>query len=202
MSEAGRHREEWEARYRAGRTAWDRGAVSPALERWHARGLLIPGRILVPGCGKGHEVVTLARLGFTVTAVDVAPSPVAALRRTLTEAGVEAEVLEADVLEWEPSVPFDAVYEQTFLCALDPPTWPAYVARLARWLVPGGPLFALFMQTRRPGGPPYHCELGEMRDLLREPEWVWPEGGPMVVPHPNGFEELGYVLTRRCTGTD
>ena len=31
--------------------------------------------------------------------------------------------------------PFNAVYEQTCLCALDPDDWQAYETRLARWLV-------------------------------------------------------------------
>ena len=38
MHESQRRQEEWEASYRAGRTACDRGAVSPALEHWLAGG--------------------------------------------------------------------------------------------------------------------------------------------------------------------
>ena len=57
---------EWEERYLSGRTAWDRGGVSPALRHWLASGALRAGRVLVPGCGRGHEVAALAREGFQV----------------------------------------------------------------------------------------------------------------------------------------
>lgn len=190
--------EEWEARYRRGEIGWDRGGVSPAVDHGRAIGALRPGdRLLVPGCGRGHEVVALARAGFAVTAVDLAPSAVAAVRTALDAAGVSAEVVEADLLAWKPAVSFDAVYEQTCLCALPPARWSAYQARLAAWLRPGGRLLALFMQTGRDGGPPFHCDVAAMRSLFDESTWSWPEGEPLRVPHPNGLVELAYPLTRR-----
>jgi len=189
---------EWEARYRRGETGWDRGAVSPAVDHWRASGALQPGdRLLIPGCGRGHEVVTLARAGFAVTAVDLAPSAVAAARAALDAAGAAAEVVEADLLAWEPDAPFDAVYEQTCLCALDPAHWPAYQSRLAAWLRPGGRLLAHFIQTGRDGGPPFHCDVATMRTLFPESTWVWPAAEPLRLRHPNGLEEVAYPLTRR-----
>jgi len=47
----------WQGRYREGSTGWDRGVPSPTLEGWLRDGTLAPCRILVPGCGRGHEVV-------------------------------------------------------------------------------------------------------------------------------------------------
>jgi len=190
--------EEWEARYRRGETGWDRGGVSPAVDHWRTTGALRPGdRLLVPGCGRGHEVVALARAGFQVTAVDVASSAVAAVRTALDAAGAAAEVVEADLLTWEPVTPFDVVYEQTCLCALPPARWPDYQARLAAWLRPGGRLLALFIQTGRDGGPPFHCEVAAMRTLFDESTWSWPATEPLRLDHPNGLQELGYRLTRR-----
>jgi len=188
---------EWEARYREGNTGWDRGGVSPALQAWLDTGDLAPCRTLIPGCGRGHEIMTLARLGFAVTGIDFAPSAVAHVRRNLSRQELHAEVLEADVLGWQPEAPFDAVYEQTCLCALPEEAWPDYAARLYGWLRPAGSLFALFMQTGQPGGPPRHCDLLRMRQIFDEDRWHWPESEPMLVPHRNGRFELGYVLERR-----
>ncbi len=187
----------WEARYADGRTAWDRGETSPALLHWLADGKIPEGRILVPGCGHGHEVATLIRAGRYVTAVDIAMQPVMRLMGELNDAGLHAQVIQADLLHWQPAEPFDAVYEQTCLCALEPSTWHDYERRLADWLVPGGQLLALFMQTEREGGPPYHCALPDMRALFGEQRWRWPDGEAESIPHPNGFVELGYVLERR-----
>jgi len=197
VSEARRRQQEWEARYVAGRTGWDRGDVSPALRYWLERDEIPAGRILVPGCGHGHEIAALAASGRYVTAVDIAAQPVLRLMGALADAGLHANVVQADLLHWTPAEPFDAVYEQTCICALEPDTWQDYVNRLANWLVPGGKLFALFMQTAQPGGPPYDCPVPAMRDLFDPADWEWPAGEAMEVPHPNGFVEHGFVLVRR-----
>jgi len=187
----------WEAKYQAGTTGWDRGGISPALAAWLDRGELQSGRVLVPGCGNGHEVVELARAGCQVTAVDIAAPPVARLTDALVEQGQQARVVQADLLHWTPAQPFDAIYEQTCLCALDPAQWPAYAGRLAGWLRPGGRLFALFMQTGQEGGPPHHCDLAQMRELFPDDLWQWPQDEPQQVAHPNGLYELACVLVRR-----
>jgi hypothetical protein len=191
---------DWDARFRAGRTGWERGGLHPALIEWRLEGVLAPCRILVPGAGRSPEPLVLADDGFDVTVVDSAPTALAFQRHALSaEPGVR--VIESDLFDWEPDAPFEAIYDQTCLCALPPSVWPAYVARLHRWLVPGGRLFVLFMQTGRAGGPPYDCPLPAMRDLFRHavdgaPGWDWPGGLPDPVPHPAGFVEQPALLHR------
>ncbi len=199
MNETERRRTEWETRYQTGATGWDRGMHSPALHAWLASGVLIPCRILVPGCGRGYEVVHLARLGFDVTAIDIAPSAVQALRTALAAAGLSAQIVEADIFHWQPDATFDAIYEQTTLCAIDPATRREYAERLGAWLKPGGKLYALFMQISQPGGPPFHCELADMRILFPVERWAWPGEAAVRIAHPSREElhELGFVLTRR-----
>lgn len=190
----------WEEKYRAKSIPWDRGAVSPALLGWIEDGALPPGRVLIPGCGRGHEAVELARRGFQVTALDIAPTALEHLAEQLAAADVDAERVCADALVWQPSHPFDAIYEQTCLCALDPEHWAAYERQLFAWLRPGGKLFALFMQSERAGGPPFHCALPEMRTLFVDARWQWPDQwsdrAPDRVAHPNGLFEFAAVLTR------
>ncbi len=197
MTDTRQRRQEWEQRYHAGQTGWDRGGASPALQQWLATGMIPDGRVLVPGCGHGHEVAELVRTGRQVTAVDIAAQPVMRLMGELAELGLHANVVQADLLHWQPAEPFDAVYEQTCLCALNPTHWVDYERRLADWLLPGGRLFALFMQTGREGGPPFDCPIPEMATLFDPSRWVWPDEAPLEVPHPNGMVEKGFVLTRR-----
>jgi len=171
--------------------------VSPA----HRAGLGCDGlrgrRVLVPGCGSGYEVVDLVQAGCQVTAFDIASHPVRHLMGVLAEQGLHANVVQADLLNWQPAEPYDVIYEQTCLCALDPEQWSVYEARLADWLLPGGNLFALFMQTGREGGPPFDCPLPAMQVLFDATRWQWPRQEPLEVPHPNGLNEKGIVL-RRC----
>lgn len=195
----------WQQRFDAGQLPWDRGAPSPQLGAWLGDGTLKPGRIAVPGCGSGHEVVPLAHKGFSVTAIDYAPGAVSLTRARLAAAGLTAEVVQADVLAWEPKAPFDAIYEQTCLCALHPDHWVAYAARLHAWLRPGGVLALLAMQALREGagqglieGPPYHVDVNALRALLPGDCWEWPRPPHHRVPHPaSGWAELAIVLTRR-----
>jgi methyl halide transferase len=186
----------WNDKYLAGTPGWDRGGSSPALHHWLEEGTLLPGRVLIPGCGRGHEALELARRGFRVTALDIAPAALEHLQAELDRAGLQADLVLADALAWHPDAPFDAIYEQTCLCALDPSLWSRYDGQLHAWLRPGGQLLAVFMQTGRAGVPPFHCALPDMRALLPDSRWHW-EGTPhREVPHPNGHFEYTAVLTR------
>lgn len=191
------NQKQWEKRYRSGRLGWDRGGSSPALVDWLDAGEIPAGRVLVPGCGHGHEVADLVRAGCQVTAVDIAALPVMRLMGELADQGLHANVVQADLLQWQPAEPFDAIYEQTCLCALEPAHWAEYERRLADWLLPGGRLFALFMQTGRAGGPPYDCPMPAMEALFDATRWAWPDEPPRDVPHPNGMVEHAVVLERR-----
>lgn len=194
----------WEERFSTGNTPWDRGASSPQLGAWLASGALQPCRILVPGCGSGHEVAELAMAKFEVTGLDYADEAIARTHRRISEAEVDAAIVRADVLAWEPDRPFDAIYEQTCLCALYPDRWRDYADRLHQWIRPGGKLFALFLQLPRADaaqgfiqGPPYHCDVNGMRALFPEPCWGWPKPPYPRTTHPGGIAELAVVLGRK-----
>jgi SAM-dependent methyltransferase len=188
---------DWEQRYQDNETGWDRGEASSSLHAWLEHGELEPCRILVPGCGRGHEAVELAKRGFAVTAIDIAPSACSYLEQELKQAGVQGEVICGDLFAFNPPSPVDAVYEQTCLCAIDPEQRAAYEMQLHRWLKPGGKLCALFMQTGAEGGPPFHCDLLTMHRLFDEQRWQWPQNEPLFSPHSNGRFELGYALIRQ-----
>ena len=218
----------WQSKFDARTTPWDRGGINPQIETWVRSGQLRPTqsadarsvgtddarltRVLVPGCGSGYEVAMLAEWGFDVTAVDFAPAATERTRnrlRSLLQSPAaarvaRAEVVEADVLAYRPVAQFDAIYEQTCLCALHPDHWRRYADQLFAWLRPGGRLFALFMQAPREvassgfvEGPPYHCDVNAMRGLFPGDRWDWPMPPYPAVAHPLGTAELAVVLSRR-----
>ena len=193
----------WQERFEQSDTPWDRGAPGPQLIAWLESGALAPCRIVVPGCGSGHEVALLAARGFDVVGLDYVAAAVDRTNDALRTAGVAACVIQADVLTWKPDARFDAVYEQTCLCALHPDHWVAYADRVHAWLNPGGRLFGLFAQGARRGaadgfveGPPYHCDIHAMRALFDAARWEWPKPPYARVPHPMGIAELAVALTR------
>lgn len=186
----------WQQRYDQGTTGWDRGTASPGLDGFldHAQAAGWR-RVLVPGCGRGHEVAALARAGLEVTAVDFAAAALQATSALLQTHGLTAELVQADVLQFSPTVSVDAIYEQTCLCALHPSLWAAYEQKLYDWLSVGGSLFALFMQTTNPHGPPFACPLSKMRDLFPATRWQW-LGVPTRVDHPSGLHEWACQLKK------
>jgi hypothetical protein len=182
----------WEDRFQAQTTPWERDGLNPAFLAWRAAGVLSPCRILVPGAGRSQEPVTMLADGFDVITVDLAETAVVAQRHALGE----RRVVQADVTTWQPSRGFDAIYDQTCLCALPPSLWPAYVAQLQRWLRPHGALFILFMQTGREGGPPFDCNLPAMRSLFAG--WNWPDTLEAPVPQWNTNVEQPVILRPRA----
>lgn len=57
----------------------------------------------------GGKTAQLATAGLEVTAVDVSGPRLRTLRENLTRLKLSADVVEADVLSWEPRAPFDAI---------------------------------------------------------------------------------------------
>src|SRR5262249_28052688 len=109
---AGPTREFWDLRFESGATPCDRGEVNPQLYTWLDAGALRPCRILVPGCGSGYEVAELAARGFATTGLDYSPQAMDRARKLIDSANLRAELVRADVLDWSPERPYDAVYEQ------------------------------------------------------------------------------------------
>ena len=114
--------------------------------QWIASGELTSGRMAVPGCGNGYEVVNLAKRGFDITAIYFAAQPVQNLRKQLLGFEATTRVVQKNIFEFERSKPFDAVYEQTCFCAITPALRSKYERAVGNWLRVGGQLFILFMQ--------------------------------------------------------
>jgi SAM-dependent methyltransferase len=187
---------DWEGFYQAGTIGWDRGISSANLDYWLDNGLLKPCRILIPGCGNGYEAIKLAKLGFEVVAIDIAPSPLNNLKIALDKNKLTAELVLEDFFKWNPAERFDAIFEQTSLCALPPKLWKQYESQLYQWLKPQGKLYAQFMQTGKDSGPPYHCELNDMTELFPKNRWEWSEKHSLQEKEP-GKVELLYLLDRK-----
>lgn len=96
------------------------------------------GRALDLGCGEGVYAVYLAQQGFSVVAVDFVSAALAAARARAEQAGVEVELREGDVVEYEAPSAFDVVLDSGCLHHLPRGKVRAYRNRLDEWLAPGG----------------------------------------------------------------
>jgi SAM-dependent methyltransferase len=155
---------DWEARYVAGETPWDKGAPHPALVDWLKENAM-PGRVLVPGCGAGHDVRAISRGDASqVVGVDLS---LTAIRHahTLGGKGNEQYVV-GDFLAGEPfEKPFDWIFEHTCFCAIPPMRRVDYVQAAANALGFGGHLVAVFFthpDNDDPHSPPFACSVEEL----------------------------------------
>ncbi|KAB8067988.1 S-adenosyl-L-methionine-dependent methyltransferase [Aspergillus leporis] len=182
---------------------WDRGKPSPALIDLveQREGLFQPlaadgrrKRALVPGCGRGYDVVMLALHGYDAYGVEISATGVAAAQSYASQelqkpqaynfgerksgwAGPgNATFIKGDFFrrDWEPKVLkdgevlFDIIYDYTFLCALHPDLRWQWAARMAGLLRGDGYLVCLeFPLYKDPAllGPPWGLH-GVHWDLL------------------------------------
>lgn len=170
-------RAHWESRYVNGDTPWDRGEPSPGLVDFLAHEKYTPGRVLVPGCGAGHDCRELARHGFDVTGVDISQPAIDRAQALLAKESSPIQFVHTDCLhppaEWQGT--FDWVFEHTCFCAIDPDLRDDYVRATEFVLHPGGHLLGVFFNIKAESGPPFgttrdelHDRFGSRFDLVKE----------------------------------
>ncbi len=154
----------WNERYRSGNTPWDYGGVPPEFPEFLQRHPEIE-TLLIPGCGNGHEVRAALDAGRNVTGIELSSEAARRARERLTGHG--DAILTGDFFAYSfPPQSFDAIYERTFLCAIDPEMRRDYAQRMQYLLKPGGFLFGFFVFGEEPDPPPYPLRPGEDNELF------------------------------------
>lgn len=139
--------EYWENRYRANGRSWS-GNVNVALEREVAG--VAPGSALDLGSGEGGDALWLARHGWSVTAVDIAPSALA-IGQAAQQPDDDITWIAADLAEWHPSMQYDLV-SACFLHSYVELPREAILRRAAAAVAPGG----LLVIVGHSGTPHWH----------------------------------------------
>ena len=152
------------------------------------------GRILVPRCGAGHDVLALAGPSNVVIGVDArsgSPDRFEQLRRA---AGVPRDFVcfaTGDPATWIADAAFDAIWDAAWCASLAPAQRAAWAERVRELLVPGGALVVLIhpVPSLDPGELDALLAAGFDREELR----------PVARSHParQGREWLGRWCRRR-----
>ena len=146
------------------------------------------GRVLVPGCGTGHDVRAWAGAGFDVVGMDLAPSAIRLAGERTRAAGLHAEFRLGNFLEEEAPAPFDCVFEHTLFCAIDPSRRDDYVRGVLRWLKPRGQFLAVHYMIRDAEGPPFGTTQAELMERF-SPHFDLKRGWvPRSYPNRTGLE--------------
>lgn len=161
------HEVDWESRYGASDTPWDKGLPHPMIAHWAARAK-IDGAIVVPGCGRGWDLRAWAQAfpQNEVIGIDLAASAVQGARENCKDLA-NVSVHEADffaVAEWHRGQEIGLIWEHTCFCAIPPRFRDDYVATVAGLLPSGGILIGAFFTDLddNNAGPPWNASVEEM----------------------------------------
>ncbi len=143
-----------------------------------------PLRVLDIGCGEGKDAVFLARLGYRVSAFDLAVSGVEKTKRLAEQAGVSVDVFRADVNDYRPTGTFDILYSSGALHYLRPEL--------------RGEVFESYKNHTADGGLAAMNVFVAKPFLLPPPEketaWLWKSGELFTMLHDWQFETCKEVI--------
>ncbi|KAJ6841358.1 putative thiol methyltransferase 2 isoform X2 [Iris pallida] len=160
----------WQKSWEEGLTPWDLGQPTPIILHLLQTGTLPEGRVLIPGCGSGYDVIAIANPVRYVVGLDISTSAINKAKEwssSLPNAKYFT-LLAADFFTWQPTELFDLVFDYTFFCALDPSMRPSWAKRVSEILKPDGELITLiYLMNDQDGGPPYNNSLADYDEVLR-----------------------------------
>lgn len=141
-------------------------------------------KVLVPGCGRGYDVLVFSSYGYDAYGLDASPTGIEEARKlhqaqgkdqnypvkNIQDGRGEVNFITADFFKDEflaethssrSNRTFDVIYDYTFLCALPPSFRPRWAQRMSQLLSPNGYLICMeFPLGKDPklGGPPHGLE--------------------------------------------
>lgn len=156
----------WNDSYLRGETPWDKGEAAPPLLEYLEREVM-EGRVLVPGCGRGHDVRAISHGGAEVVGFDISPAAIEAAE-AIKRSGSE-RYLVGDIFDPPASFSgmFDIVFEHTCISGLPPERRDDYGRQVTRCLKPGGSLIGIFYlnpwdDDEEPSPPPWGITVDEI----------------------------------------
>ncbi len=170
--------EQWDADYQGKRpAAWDIGKPADELQKVVREGKIHPCRAVDLCCGSGTDAIYLARQGFQVTALDIAPTALSLAERKARAAGVSVDWQLANVLAPPYLAPFDFIYDRGCYHVVRDQNLNAYLDTLRRLSRPGTQFLLLAARADEEGPSRSHSGVTEEElrfDLLPlfEIEWL------------------------------
>lgn len=198
---------DWRGKYAEDLTPWDLGGEHPGLAAWllGEGAKFARGKAIVPGCGKGHDPLFLARAGLEVDAIDVVDLCAGHFAAELEKLGGRFQVtnflaFDADNVEQHHG-PWDLLFEHTIFCAIDPQQRQAFGAAAAASVRPGGHLISFLFPIDKPteeGGPPHRATPDELCAALGEAfELIDSRDGPAGAPERRNWKERQLLFRRK-----
>jgi SAM-dependent methyltransferase len=148
---------------------WDLNGPTPILKHIIPQLKIPKSRILVLGCGRGHDAYELSQRGNVVTAVDFSEEAIKEAKRLYPE-NENLKFLQADVFNLPEKYfgYFDIVFEHTLFCAIDPHKRNDLVKVYKSMLADHGHLLGIFFTIDNLSHPPFGATEWEYRERLKK----------------------------------
>ncbi|KAI6699020.1 hypothetical protein NL676_019139 [Syzygium grande] len=159
----------WKKCWEQGLTPWDLGQPTPILQQLHQMGALPKGRALVPGCGSGYDVASIACPERYVVGIDISEGAIKRATQLFSSSPNANHFifLKEDFFTWNPTELFDLIFDYTFFCAIEPEIRAAWAERMSELLAPDGELITLmFPIGDHIDGPPYKVSISDYEEVL------------------------------------
>ncbi|KAF8341994.1 S-adenosyl-L-methionine-dependent methyltransferase [Cantharellus anzutake] len=157
-----------------GDTPWNDARITNSIQLALEK-LQVPrtGHVLVPGCGKGDDVIYFATEGFKTLGIDISHTAIEKGKREVESRSLNPSKVALAVDNFfdleSPEGGYDIIYDFTFFCALPPSTRPMWGSAVNRLIQPtGGLLIATVwpIDRARPTGPPYSVSVDDYSKSL------------------------------------
>ncbi|KAK4230237.1 S-adenosyl-L-methionine-dependent methyltransferase [Podospora fimiseda] len=217
------YHKQWDIIWKDNYTPWDRGVPSVALSDFLSSSPPTPvssSKALVPGCGRGYDVLLLSSFGFDVIGLDYSGTSLSKAKELETRVitggddvpeiyklkpGVEkrgeiqwvqGDFFVEEVLKESGAERFDLIYDYTFFVALPPTARSKWGKRMKELLNPkGGRLVCLEWPLRRDvkeGGPPWGVTEQSYKEALEGLKKL--KRYKPERTHDAGYDEKGNVI--------
>lgn len=161
--------EHWDPSYEPNvKARWDLGEPNRALVDMLPKLKLAKSRVLVLGCGEGHDAAFFAEGGHAVTAVDISEAAIARAQQHYQHKNIRWIVGDLFELTAVQEEKFDIIFEHTCYCAINPTRRNELVKIWNRCLSEGGHLMATFFTFCSRQGPPFGTTEWEVRQRLQK----------------------------------
>ncbi len=163
----------WDLRYQAGDTPWDKEAPAPPLLDLLKKSpeYFSAGDVLVPGCGRGHDALAIAKAGHTVIGLDISPKALSDANSLDKEGKVSYQERDFLATTFNDFPKAGTIFEHTCFCAILPNERKAYRDSCKRILPIGGYWVAIIFINPRDEddltiGPPFQSSREEIEALF------------------------------------
>jgi thiopurine S-methyltransferase len=214
----------WIERWEKGEIGFHREGVHDFLPaHWKTLGVAKGTKVLVPLCGKSHDMVWLAEAGHPVVGVELSPL---AADDFFREHGLEATTEPVGPFVVRRAGPYTiwcgdffelpaeavqgvgACYDRAALVALPSSLQPRYAEKLAQLLAPGVPtlLVSLWYPEGELAGPPFSTPLAQVAAIFAATQTIsiaqsrdgLSESQNLVDRGVTSLDETAYILKRKA----